>query len=172
MQPEPATRILLARLHSELSQIAAARLRRERDSSLSTNGLINDVVIRLVQLDQIPGSGREHLIALASRMMRSILIDHARSKASAKRSHVKVELCTRIEGDQRLDLVQLETALGRLKALDETLMQMVEMRYFGGMTIADIAVVTGLSESTVKRHWQVARAWLLDAMNNPLENDG
>ncbi|MET0371996.1 MAG: ECF-type sigma factor [Sphingobium sp.] len=185
-QQEPATQILLARwqggetdardrlinrLYSELAQIAAARLRRERDTSLSTNDLINDAVLRLVQMERVPLSDRSHLVALASRMMRNILVDHARSKASAKRNHVKVELCTRVDADQRLDLVQLESALMRLKVLDETLMEMVEMRYFGGMTIADIAVVTGLSEPTVKRRWQVARAWLTDALSNPVDHD-
>lgn len=79
---------LLARLHPELIQIAAARLRREWDSSLSTGDLINDAVIRLLQLHRHPLADRAHFIALASRMMRHILVDHARQKASAKRQHV------------------------------------------------------------------------------------
>lgn len=184
MQQEPATQILLARwregesgardhliarLHSELTQIAAARLRRERNSSLSTNDLINDAVLRLVQIERVPLTDRAHLVALASRMMRNILVDHARSKASSKRDHVKVELTTRVDVDQRLDLVALESALMRLRVLDEALMEMVEMRYFGGMTVGDIAIVTGLSEPTVKRRWQVARAWLADALSNPID---
>jgi RNA polymerase sigma factor (TIGR02999 family) len=160
---------LIARLHDELAQIAAARLRRERNSSLSTNDLINDAVLRLVQMERVPMADRSHLVALASRMMRNILVDHARSKASSKRDHVKVELTTRVDVDQRLDLVALESALVRLRALDETLMEILEMRYFGGMTIGDIATVTGLSEPTVKRRWQVARAWLTDALSNPID---
>ena len=162
---------LIDRLHPELTQIAAARLRRERDSSLSTGDLINDVVIRLIQIERISIGDRAHFVALASRMMRRILVDHARSKASSKRRHAKVELCTAIDGGQRIDLKSLESALIRLKVLDEQLMELVEMRYFGGMTTADIASVTGLSEATVKRRWQVARAWLTDALSRPIDDD-
>ena len=162
---------LIGRLHPELTEVAAARLRRERDSSLSTGDLINDTVLRLIQAERLPVTGRAHFVALASTMMRHILIDHARSKSSFKRRHVKVELCTNVDGGQRLDLKQLDSALIRLKVLDAALTELVEMRYFGGMTTADIADVTGLSEATVKRRWQVARAWLTDALNNPIEND-
>ncbi len=161
---------LVARLHPELAQIAAARLRSERNSSLSTGDLINDAVIRLMQLENGSVNDRSHIIALASRIMRHILIDHARSKAVAKRDHIKIELCTAIEGSQRFDLIVLETALVRLGAIDRQLMELVEMRYFGGMTIGDIAQVSGLSEATVKRRWQTARAWLTDALTNSIDN--
>lgn len=161
---------LIARLHPELVMIAAARLRGERDSSLSTGDLINDAVLKIMAMDQNNLADRAHLIALASRMMRHILVDHARLKSSAKRGHVKVELCTAVEGGQRLDLNCLESALIRLGAIDEQLMELVEMRYFGGMTVADIGIVTGLSEPTIKRRWQTARAWLTDALENPIDN--
>ena len=161
---------LIVRLHPELTQIAAARLRRERDSSLSTGDLINETVIKLVEAERAALADRAHFVALASRMMRHILVDHARSKAAAKRRHVKVELCTDIDGGQRLDLNRLDSALIRLKALDEGLMELVEMRYFGGMTTADVAIVTGMSEATVKRRWQVARAWLTDALDHPIDD--
>lgn len=162
---------LIGRLYPELAQIAAARLRREHNSSLSAGDVINDTVIRLVEMERVAVGDRAHLVALASRMMRHILIDHARSKASSKRDHVKVEICTNVDGPQRFDLNRLDSALVRLKALDEQLMELVEMRYFGGMTTADIAAVTGLSEPTVKRRWQVARAWLTDALANPIDHD-
>jgi RNA polymerase sigma factor (TIGR02999 family) len=161
---------LISRLHPELVQIAAARLRRERDASLSTGDLINDAVLRLIQIDPVGFTDRAHVIAMASRMMRHILIDHARRKDAGKRRHRKVELCTNIDGPQRLDLISLESALVRLGAIDPQLMDLVEMRYFGGMTIADIAVITGLSEPTVKRRWQTARAWLSDALENAIDN--
>lgn len=162
---------LIARLYPELVQIASARLRREDNSSLSTGDLINDTVLRLVQMQKITLADRAHFIALASRMMRQILIDYARSKASSKRNHAKVELITNVGGNQRFDLISLDSALIRLKALDDSLAELVEMRYFGGMTVADIAEVTGMSEPTVKRRWKVARAWLTDALANPIEND-
>jgi len=162
---------LIARLHPELALIAAARLRGERNSSLSTGDLINDAVIRLIQIDESNLADRAHFIALAARMMRHILVEHARQKASAKRRHVKVELCTEIDGGQRFDLISLETALVRLGALDERLMELVEMRYFGGMSIADVAEVTGVSEPTVVRRWQTARAWLGVALAHPIEHE-
>lgn len=183
-QPRPATQallvqwqdgkagardLLIGRLYPELSQIAAARLRGERDSSLSTGDLINDAVLRLLRIENADLADRAHFIALASRLMRNILIDHARAKRSDKRQHVKVELCTRVEGEQRFDLAALDSALIRLGVIDPTLTELVEMRYFGGMTITDIAAVSGLSEPTVKRRWQVARAWLVDALENPVD---
>ena len=76
-----------------------------------------------------------------------------------------------IDGEQRFDLIQLESALIRLGAIDAQLTELVEMRYFGGMTIGDVAIVTGWSEPTVKRRWQAARAWLTDALANPIDDD-
>lgn len=185
MRSEPETGILLSRwrggqdaardrlierLYPQLFQIAAARLRGERFTSLSTGDLINDAILQIVDVDPARVTDRAHLLALASRMMRHILVDHARGKAAAKRSHVKVELCTNIDGGQRLDLIHLESALIRLGAIDEELMALVEMRYFGGMTVQDISHATGLSEPTVKRRWQTARAWLTDALSRPIDD--
>src|SRR3546814_4395946 len=94
-------------------------------------------------MEQMSLADRSHFIALASRMMRHILIDHARSKSSSKRRHHKVEISTRVDGPQRIDLRVLEAALIRLRALDEKLMELVEIRYFGGMNTADIAEEIG-----------------------------
>jgi RNA polymerase sigma factor (TIGR02999 family) len=161
--------MLVRQLHPELAQIAAARLRGERNSSLSTGDLINDALIRLIQLQRIDFANRAHFIALASRLMRQILVDYARAKHSDKRNHHKVELNTRVEGEQKFDLNSLDSALIRLGAIDMSLAELVEMRYFGGMTLADIAVVSAVSEATVKRRWQTARAWLTDALVNPID---
>lgn len=160
---------LITRLHPELSQIARARLRGERNSSLATGDLINDAVIRLINLDRMTIANRAHFIALASRLMRQILVDQARLKSADKRRHAKVELTTRVDGEQTFDLNSLNSALMRLGAIDMKLAELVEMRYFGGMTLADIATVTGQSEATVKRSWQAARAWLTDALANPID---
>ena len=160
----PARDLLIARLLPELTQIAAARMRREATSSLSTGDLINDAVVRLMRLGRLELADRTHFIALASRLMRNILTDHARAKNAGKRGHQRVELTTRVQGARRVDLESLDFALTRLAAIDRQLMDIVEMRYFGGMTITDIAQVCGLSEPTVKRRWRVARAWMADAM--------
>lgn len=162
--------LLISRLYPELSQIAAARLRSERNNSLSTGDLINDVVLRLMRADRLDLADRAHFLALASRMMRNILVDHARSRQAVRNRHIKVELMTRVEGDRRFDLTALDAALMRLSALDGALTRLVEMRYFGGMTVADITVVTGMPEASVKRRWQTARAWLTDALANPIEH--
>ncbi len=159
---------LVAILHPELAQIAAARLRGESNSSLSTGDLINDAVIRLVGIEGIDFASRAHFIALSSRLMRQILIDRARAKLSNKRDHQKVTLNTKVEGEQKFDLNGLDSALIRLGAIDMKLAELVEMRYFGGMTLADIAFVSEVSEATVKRRWKIARAWLTDAMAHPL----
>lgn len=167
---DDARNTLIARILPELSQIASARLRAENNSSLSTGDLINDAVIRIAGTGGVSLGDRAHLLALSSRIMRNILVDHARSKGAGKRRHHKVELTTQVNGGQRLDLIGLESALIRLKALDASLAELVEMRYFGGMTVEDVALVTGWSEPTVKRRWQVARAWLLDALANPIDD--
>jgi RNA polymerase sigma factor (TIGR02999 family) len=161
-----ARNTLIARIHPELQSIAAARLRSSHSSSLSTGDLINDAVIRISVAEGLQITDRSHMLALASRVMRNILVDHARSKMSDKRRHHKVEINTQVDGEQRFDLIALDSTLIRLKALDSQLAELVEMRYFGGMTVGDVAEVTGMSEATVKRRWIVARAWLVDALNN------
>jgi RNA polymerase sigma factor (TIGR02999 family) len=159
---------LIARLQPELAQIAAARMRREGDSSLSTGDLVNEAVMRLIRIEDLALADRAHFLALASRLMRRILVDHARLKATDKRRHHKVELTTHVDGERRHDMTSLDSALIRLAALDRQLMEVVEMRYFGGMTVEDVAAVTQLSEATVKRRWRTARAWLASALEEPL----
>lgn len=151
---------LLERLAPELRAIASAQMRRERGASFSSADLVNDAILRLVQMGRISLNDKAHMLALAARLMRRILIDHARARRSDKRDHVRVVLDEDLDGEARPDLIALETALIRLAAIDEGLMALVEMRYFGGMAMGDIAEVTGLSEATLKRRWRVARAWL------------
>lgn len=157
-------------LYPALEQIAAARLRRERNCSLSTGDLINEVILRLLSAERIDPVERAHFIALSSRMMRNILMDHARAKLTDKRRHHKVELCTAVDGEKPIDLHTLEAALIRLNVIDADLMALVEMRYFGGMTVGEVALATGMSEATVKRRWQTARAWLMDALAHPIDD--
>lgn len=162
---------LIARLHPELEKIAVARLRGERNCSLSTGDLVNDAILRLISTGDIAFADRSHVLALAAKVMRQILIDRARRMATDKRDHVRVELNTQVDGGQKFDVIQLETALVRLGAIDPQLMEIVEMRYFGGMTLPDVAGVLELSEATVLRRWQSARAWLGDALAHPLGDD-
>jgi RNA polymerase sigma factor (TIGR02999 family) len=160
---------LIARIHPALEQIAAARLRGETNASLSTGDLVNEAVMQIMAADGADVRDRAHFIALSSRIMRNILVDRARRRVAAKRRHVKVELTTRVEGEQRFDLHALDSALIRLGAIEPALVELIEMRYFGGMSVPDVALATGWSEATVKRRWQVARAWLTDALLNPID---
>ncbi|MAN45953.1 MAG: sigma-70 family RNA polymerase sigma factor [Alphaproteobacteria bacterium] len=157
---------LFTQLYSELRLISAALIRSESNLSLSSGDLVNEAVIRLMRLDQIEWADKAHFLALAARAMRRVLIDHARKKNSDKRQHRKVTLVSKVagKGAERLEVDQLEKALIRLSVIDPDRAEIVELRYFGGMTLEEIAEVKAISESTVKRNWRVARAWLLDSL--------
>jgi RNA polymerase sigma factor (TIGR02999 family) len=155
---------LVALLYPDLVQVAASLLRRESTVSLASGDLVSESVLRLIRLQKIAWEDRAHFMAMAARFMRRTLIDHVRAKQAEKREHVKVQLTTRFAGDRRLDLAALDHALSRLTALEPEMAEIVEMRYFGGMTTADVAEVLGVSEPTVKRRWSAARVWLREAL--------
>jgi len=157
---------LFLRLYSELRKISTSLLRREGGVSLSTGDLVNEAVLRLIDLERIDWQDKAHFLALSARTMRRVLIDHARRKNSDKRSHKKVTLITDIigGGPDSIDIHHLESALVRLQIIDETRAQIVEMRYYGGLSLDEIAEVTGMSTSSVKRSWRVSRSWLLNAL--------
>lgn len=160
----PARDRLFGMLYGELSQSAAAMLRGERDVSLSVGDLVHETILKLIRLDQIDWQDRAHFMALTSMMMRRALIEHVRAKRRDKRHHQKVELHTNLPDVGNADLEEINEALEALGRIDKERADIVEMRYFGGMEIADIAAVLGLSESTVKRRWQAARLWLYEAL--------
>lgn len=162
---EQARDALFERLYSELGKLSAAMLRGESNSTLAAGDLVSEAAIKLMQIDDIDWANRSHFMALAAKAMRRILIDHARKKNANKRAHDRVTLVTKFEGAQQsLELDQLEKALIRLGNIDTEKAQVVELRYFGNMSLAEIGEVMGTSESTVKRQWRSARAWLADAM--------
>jgi len=156
-------------LYSELGQISAALLRAERNASLAAGDLVNEAVIRLIQLERIDWQDKAHFLALSARAMRRVLIDHARRKNADRRQHQKVTLITSVGNGapQRLELDALDKALIRLAVIDKQRAEIVELRYFGGLTLDEVADVLGISPATVKRSWRAARAWLLDAMEPP-----
>jgi len=157
---------LAAFFYPLLNRSAAALLRGERHVSLSAGDLVQEAFLRLVQIEQMELCDRAHFMALASRIMRRLLIDHARAKRADKRDHHRVTLTSSMASDPRVDLQLLEHALLRLGALDPELAEIVEMRYFGGMSVADVAEATGKSEPTVRRRWTVARVWLVSALES------
>ncbi|VAW03025.1 Gll4071 protein [hydrothermal vent metagenome] len=157
---------LFDRLYMELRRISMSLLRREGGVSLSTGDLVNEAVMRLIQLEEINWQDKAHFLALSSRMMRRVLIDHARKKNADKRHHQKVTLVTNIMDGMKetYDIHQLEDALKSLQKIDETRAKIVEMRYFGGLSLEEVAEVMNISTSSVKRSWRVSRAWLLNAL--------
>lgn len=164
---------LIAALYPELRRLAGQLFRRERaDHTLQPTALVNEAWLRLSGLSTITGRDRDDLLAITAHLMREILIDHARRRSAAKRDGgERVPLTTRLaladEGEE-VDLIGLDTALRRLEQVDAVKARIVELRYFGGLSIDETAQAMAISIATVKRHWQAARIWLFDALNGPL----
>jgi len=157
---------LFAKLYHELRLVSAALLRNEGRISLSTGDLVNDAAARLIRLDNIDWQDKAHFMALSARMMRRVLVDHVRKKDADKRHHQKVTLITHLVGgnSETVNIQRLEHALLRLQAIDPVRAQIVEMRYYGGLSLEEIGAVVGMSPSTIKRNWRASRAWLLSAI--------
>ncbi|MEO0785242.1 MAG: ECF-type sigma factor [Pseudomonadota bacterium] len=163
---EGARDSLFSLFYDELRAVSAALLRGEGNVSLSTGDLVNEAVIRLVGLNQIDWQDKAHFMALAARMMRRVLIDHARKKNAGRRDHFRITLITGLHhGQEAIDLQRLDEALIRLKGIDPVRAEIVELRYFGGLTVEETGEVVGQSPSSVKRSWRAARAWLSAALS-------
>lgn len=156
-------------LYNELTRLSAFCLQREGGVSLSAGDLVHEAAIRLVNLEQIEWQDKAHFLAISAQIMRRVLVDHARKKYADKRSHQKVTLLTNHSADNDRDdtfsLCLLDEALNKLADIDKTRAQIVEMRYFGGVSIEEIAAVIGASPSTIKRNWRASRAWLLNELD-------
>lgn len=147
---------LINDIHRELEAIASAKLAQEMHSSLSTGDLIDEAVIRLARLNEMEFKSRAHILALTARLMRQILIDQARRRNADKRYYTKVTLQTNIgEWQMPVELPALDMHLTELCAIDSQRADIVEMRFFGGMTLTDISTVLDISVATVKRRWPI-----------------
>ncbi|PKP92717.1 MAG: RNA polymerase subunit sigma [Alphaproteobacteria bacterium HGW-Alphaproteobacteria-14] len=156
---------VLSDVYRELSAIAAAKLAHEPNCSLSTGELINEAIIRLSKLTSMAISSRAHVLAMAARIMRQVLIDQARKRNAQKRYHAQVTLQTDIaQREMPVEILELNERLEELRAIDGERAAIVEMRFFGGMTLEEIAEVLELSVPTVKRRWQASRLWLHDRL--------
>jgi RNA polymerase sigma factor (TIGR02999 family) len=155
---------LMPVVYDELHRIADRALNRERTGhTLQTTALVHEAYLRLVNQRAAQVQSRAHFYAIASQLVRRILVDHARRRASAKRGAgaPAVTLETDIADDTpAVDPLALDEALTRLAALDAQQSRIVEMRFFGGLTVEETADVLGISPRTVKRDWSMARAWL------------
>ena len=157
---------LFSLIYQELRSIAHYRLgRRRSDQTLDTTALVNEVYLKLADPAEIELKNRSHFMAVASLAMRQVLVDHARSRVTQKRGAgaVKVEFDEaqfgRVE-TQADQLLALDEALTNLSKLDERQTKVVEMRFFVGLSVAEIAAALGVTDRTVKRDWKVARAFL------------
>ena len=152
-------------VYEELRRQAARYLKRERPGhTLQTTALIHEAYIRLIDQKNVHWQNRAHFYAISAKLMRRILVDHARSRQAAKRggSDIKLpleEAMIASEG-REVDLVALDEALERLAAIDPQQSRVVELKFFSGMSVEETAEVLGVSTRTVKRDWNVAKAWL------------
>ncbi len=167
--PEALDR-LLPLVYASLKSLAAAYWRRERAGhTLQPTAVVHEAFLRLVGQQRVPWASRTQFLAIAARMMRRVLTDHARRRGADKRgaAPVRLELDEALDlADERsLDLVALADALTGLEALDPRQAEVVELRFFAGLTIEETAQALSLSPATVKREWQTAQAWLYREMS-------
>jgi RNA polymerase sigma-70 factor (ECF subfamily) len=170
-QGEAAAREALVPLvYEELRRVARGCLaERRRDHVLQSTALVHEAYLRLVGRSSVHWRDRVHFFAVAARLMRGILVDHARMHAAAKRGGQALTLtldeAIALPKKKELDLVALDDALSGLATLDARQSQIVELRFFGGLSIEDTSCVLGISPATVKREWATARLWLHNALN-------
>ena len=156
---------LLPLVYDEMRRLAHHRIRRERSNhTLNTTDLVHEAYLKLVRFNRIDWQDRNHFFAIASSMMRNVLVDHAVKRKAQKRGGDQEDLPLRdsdAASEVNLDnVLAVHQALERLSEVDERKVRVVECRFFGGLTIEETADALGISSSTVGRDWQVARAWL------------
>ena len=160
---------LLRAVYAELHRQAVRAMRRESpDHTLQPTALVHEAYLRLVDQRRVEWQSRAHFFGIAARVMRRILVDHARGRLSAKRGGGmrRISLGENIPAasgggsNDSADILALHEAIERLAALDAEQARLVELRYFGGLTIEETAEAVGISPATVKREWAIARAWL------------
>lgn len=153
-------------IYEELRQLAYAHIRRQSpDHTLSKTELVHETYLKMIDQTQIDFNDKNHFLAIASRCMRQILIDYARKKHAGKRggrdkdrTYIDEIFCQ--SNHRATELINIDSALSRLENRNERLVKVVEMRFFGKMTVPEVAKALGISDSTVKRDWAKARGWL------------
>ncbi len=157
---------LLPLVYDELRRIAARQTRQERPGhTLQPTAVVHEAYLRLVDQSRVSYQNRLHFYGVAAQTMRRVLVDHARRRRRAKRgggeAHVVLEDSDLVTAQRPVDFLDLDAALDRLQALDAGQAKLVELRYFGGLSVEETAEVLDLSVATVKRHWLSAKVWLL-----------
>lgn len=168
---------LIASVYEELHKIASRYLRRERsDHTLQPTALVHEAYLKIVDISHITWQDRAHFFAVASNVMRQILVDHARAREAGKRGgefrRIALEDAISFSSDRTdVDLLALDEALEQLSTFDEQQSRIVELRFFGGLTIDETAEVLDISPATVKREWTLARSWLYRKINRDRQID-
>ena len=160
---------LMPLVYEELRRLARHYMRRERPGhTLQTSALINEAYMRLVDQQNISWKNRAHFFGISARLMRQILVDHARAHNNAKRGgdqqKVPLDDIASLSKNRAYEIVALDDALQSLSTIDPQQTKIVELRFFGGLTIEETAEVLGISHATVEREWSMARAWLRKEM--------
>jgi RNA polymerase sigma factor (TIGR02999 family) len=163
---------LVPLVYPELRRLAKRHMGRENpDHTLQTSALINEAYLKLVDQQGVEWQNRAHFFAMAAQVMRHILVDHARTRNYAKRGggapKVALDEATTLTERRAAELIALDDALRGLAKLDERRSQIIELRFFGGLSLDETAEVMNISPSTVQREWRAAKAWLHHTMTNP-----
>jgi RNA polymerase sigma factor (TIGR02999 family) len=162
---------LFEAVYDELRRLARARLRRERpDVSLAPTVLVHEAYLKLIDQRRVRWQNRSHFYAIAGRVMRRVLVDHARARAAAKRgANARVPLDDVEVGvaPRGIEVLALDAALDKLASVDPRQSELVELRFFAGLTVEEAAAALGVAPITVKRDWALARAWLFRELQGP-----
>ena len=163
---EAALDSLIPLVDAELRRLARVYMARERrDHTLQTTALVNEAFMRLVDAQSVRWQDRAHFLGIAARLMRRVLVDHARTRGVQKRGggaqKVSFDEGMLVSPSPDVNLIALDRALEALAAIDERKSRVIDMRFFGGMTVADTADALHVSPDTVKRDWRLAKLWLL-----------
>lgn len=162
--PDAERDALLAAIYDDLRRTSARLLRREVDYlTLQPTELVNEAVMRVMKLDRMTWHDRQHMFATCSRILRQAMIDAIRKRRAAKRQMPELTMMID-DASPPVDVERLDAALNRLETLSPDLVRIVELRFFVGLSVEEIAAVSEESERTIKRRWQTARLWLANAM--------
>ena len=162
---------LLPLVYDELRRLANSYLRRERDNhTLQPTALVHEAYLRLVGQNTIEWQNRAHFFGIAARLMREILIEYARGRNRQKRggelkTQIALDDAVSFQGEKQVDVIAVDEALAKLEKLDQRQARIVEMKFFGGLTIEEIAEVLDVSPTTVKREWATAKLLLYKMLN-------
>jgi RNA polymerase sigma factor (TIGR02999 family) len=157
---------LMPLVEAELRRLARAYMGREKPGhTLQTTALVNEAFLRLIDARGLQWQDRAHFVGISARLMRRVLVDHARSRGYRKRGggaqHVPLDDALVVSPEPSLDLVALDRALQALASVDERKSRVIELRFFGGLSVEETAEVLKVSTDTVKRDWRLAKLWLL-----------